>query len=76
MNIFAITVSGVPKITVGHVFTAATSVFMFAMGVVAAIAIIIAAFLLVLNGSDPNSVKRAKNAILYSKISNACAADF
>jgi len=60
------TESGLPKVSSEDLLVNGLGIFYFVCGVVAVISIIIAGFFFVTGGSDPSTITRAKNTIVYS----------
>lgn len=60
--------SGFPKVTAGDVLANGLNIFYFVCGVVAVLAIIIAGFYFVSDGSNPTTITKAKNTIVYSVV--------
>lgn len=58
----------IPHKTANQLLTAGTNLFLFAMGILAVIVIIIAGYIFVTNGDKPASVTKARNAILFAVI--------
>jgi len=60
--------TGIPNGSANEVLVAGLNIIYFLTGVIAVIVIILAGFRLVTNGSEPEVVKKSKNAILYAAI--------
>lgn len=58
----------IPNGSADQVLAAGLNIAYFVGGIIAVIVIIIAAFMMVTNGGEPETVKKARNSILYAVI--------